>query len=193
MNHTITVQKFGIRLRPVTMDDAAFIFKMRRDEKLAAYLGEFDDQYSVHTAWLTRYFEREGDYYFCIETVHSGMPIGTIAIYDRSGDTAEWGRIVIDPRYPAAPASVWLMYHVAFDRLDLSVLFCRTVIENRHVVSFHDRCGALRSGIEPAGITIKGNAMDRVIHTVTADMWPLVGKRLEPAARVAERFIEEVT
>ena len=193
MNHSITVQKFGIKLRPVTMEDAAFIFEMRRDPKLAAYIGEFDERYSVHVAWLQRYFEREGDYYFCVETVRSKLPIGTIAIYDRNGDTAEWGRIVIDPRYPAAPASVWLMYHVAFDMLGLSGVFSRTVVDNRRVVSFHDRSGALRSGIEPGGITIKGIPVDRVIHTVTADRWPFVGKRLEPAASVAERLLEEVT
>lgn len=193
MNHFITVQRFGIKLRPVTLDDAEFIFKLRRDPKSTAYIGEFDEQFSVHAAWLERYFERDGDYYFCIEAVRSGHPIGTIAIYNRNGNTAEWGRIVIDPQYPAAPASVWLMYHAAFDILGLSSVFCRTVIDNKHVVSFHDRSGALRSGIEPGGMTIKGISMDMVIHTVTADRWLLVSKRLEPAAGLAERFLGEVT
>lgn len=192
MSHSITVQHFGIKLRPVRLDDADFIFKLRRDPKLATYIGEFDEQFSAHIAWLERYFEREDDYYFCIEPAHSSNPIGTVAIYNRNGNTAEWGRIVINPLYPAAPSSVWLMYHVAFDILDLSSVFCRTVIDNRHVVSFHDNSGALRSGIEPGGITIKGISMDTVIHSVTADRWPLVRKRLEPAAKIAERFIGEV-
>ncbi|GIP31284.1 GNAT family N-acetyltransferase [Paenibacillus sp. J2TS4] len=193
MNHSITVQNFGLKLRPVTLEDAAFIFELRRDPKLAQYIGEFDEQFSVHVAWLKKYFQREGDYYFCIETARSNIPIGTIAIYNRNGNTAEWGRLIIQPHYPAAPGSVWLMYHVAFDILRLSSVFCRTVIDNQHVVSFHDNSGAVRSGIEPGAITIKGKSMDWIIHTVTADKWPLVGSRLEPAARIAERFLEEVT
>jgi len=193
MNHSITVQRFGIRLRPVTPEDAEFIFALRRNPLLNAYIGEFNDQFSVHANWLKRYFEREGDYYFIVETARSRIPAGTIAIYNRDGDTAEWGRFVIVPPYPAAPASVWLMYHVAFDVLGLAKMYCRTVIDNKHVVSFHDHCGALRTAVEPKAITIKGVAMDWIVHTVTSDRWPLVSKRLEPAAVTAERFIEEVT
>ncbi|SDO85197.1 Protein N-acetyltransferase, RimJ/RimL family [Paenibacillus sp. yr247] len=193
MNHSITVQNYGIRLRPVTMDDAEFIFELRRDPKLAKYIGEFDEQFSVHVAWLKRYFEREGDYYFCIETVRSNTPIGTIAIYDRNRDIAEWGRIIMNSTFPAAPGSVWLMYHVAFDILGLSSVYSRTVINNKQVVSFHDNSGAERSGIEPEGITIQGKPMDMIIHTVTADRWPYIKKRLEPSARMAERLLEEVT
>lgn len=193
MNHSITVQHFGLKLRPVTMSDATFIFKLRRDPKLAQFLGEFDEHYSVHVNWLKRYFQREGDYYFCIETARSHLPIGTIAIYNQKGNTAEWGRLMILPNYPAAPGSVWLMYHVAFDLLHLSSVYCRTVVENKQVVSFHDNCGAERTEIQPKAITIRGKTFDWIVHTVTNERWPHVRNRLEPAAKRAERLLKEVT
>lgn len=109
MNHNITVERFGIRLRPITMDDAEFIFKLRRSPELSKYIGEIDSRYAVHEAWLKEYFHREGDYYFCIELL-SGVPIGTIAIYDIDGQAGNWGRWIISDSIPAAPASVWLIF-----------------------------------------------------------------------------------
>lgn len=193
MDHNITVQNFGLKLRPVTRNDAAFIYKLRRDPKLAQFIGELSEQYAVHMTWLEQYFEREGDYYFCIETARTRIPVGTVAIYNQKGKSAEWGRLIIHPQYPAAPGSIWLMYHVAFDILHLSSVYCRTVIDNKQVVSFHDNSGAARTGMEPGAITIKGKTMDWIVHTVTADRWPHVRSRLEPAARIAERLLEEVT
>src|SRR5690606_15393525 len=114
-----------------------------------------------------------------------------IAIYNRKGQVAEWGRIIIDPRFPAAPASVLLLYGVAFDTLGLERVYCRTVKDNRHAVSFHDNCGAERTGIEAGGITIRGRRYDMVVHQVTRARWPDVRNKLEPAAKLAQRFLEE--
>lgn len=190
MNHNITVERFGIRLRPITMDDAEFIFKLRRSPELSKYIGEIDSRYAVHEAWLKEYFHREGDYYFCIELL-SGVPIGTIAIYDIDGQAGNWGRWIISPLIPAAPASVWLIFHVAFDILGLSSMFSNTVIENASVVSFHDHCGLPRTGIERNGLTIRGVPYDMVIHTATKENWPTVQQRLEKPAILAERLLGE--
>lgn len=190
MNHTIVVERYGVRIRPITMNDADFIYKIRRQPELSKYIGEIDSRFSVHLAWLEQYFDREGDYYFCIERL-SGERIGTIAIYDVSNNAGNWGRWVVSPEVPAAPASVWLIFHVAFDILGLSEVYSNTVIENASVVSFHDNCGLARTRIEKEGLTIKGLSYDVIIHTATKENWPAIQRKLERAAELAERLMQE--
>ncbi|MGM1048181.1 MAG: GNAT family N-acetyltransferase [Bacillota bacterium] len=192
MKHNIMVERFGVRLRPVTMDDAEFIFELRRAPELSKYIGEIDARFSIHESWLEEYFHREGDYYFCIELL-SGKAVGTIAIYDIADQTGNWGRWIISPLIPAAPASVWLIFYVAFDILGLSSVYSNTVIDNASVVSFHDNCGLPRTGIDHGGLTIKGVSYDMVIHTATKENWPLIQERLEKPAILAERLLMEET
>lgn len=192
MSHDLFVHNFGIELRPVVMEDAEFIHQLRRNPELSKYIGEVDKRLPIHKAWLESYFNREDDYYFCIQLAN-GVTIGTIAIYDVTGQTAEWGRWIITPSYPAAAASAWLMYHVAFDVLGLSSVYCRSVLDNKHVVSFHDHCGLDRTGIEHNGIKIHDEWKDLVVHTANSDQWPLIQSKLERPAKLSERFLVGVT
>lgn len=189
MNHNITVEKFGIRLRPVTMNDAAFIYRLRRSPKLSKYIGEIDDRYAVHLSWLEEYMKREGDYYFTVE-LSSGKPVGTIAIYSVTKKDANWGRWIIEDPIPAAPASAWLMYHVAFDILEIPQVYCETVMMNSQIVSFHDNCGLTRSKIKPKALTIKKVPYDLVIHTAERAQCKHIQKKLEPSAQLAERLLK---
>lgn len=190
MNHNITAENFGVRLRPVTMEDARYIYKLRRSPKLAQYIGEFDDRFSVHLNWLENYFRRPNDYYFIIELLQ-GRRLGTIALYNLEESTANWGRWIIEPPFPAAPASAWLIYHVAFNILQLSSVYSNTVLENSHIVSFHDSCGLKRTKIEPAGLTIRNVAYDMIIHTAYQQDWPNLQQKLAAPAKLAERLFQE--
>lgn len=190
MNHNIAVERFGIRLRPITMADADFIHKIRRSPELSRYIGEVDPRLSVHRSWLEQYFQCNDDYYFCIELL-SGKPVGTIAVYNIGNLSGTWGRWVVLPSVPAAPASVWLIFHVAFDILGLSEVYSNTVIDNASVVSFHDSCGLPRTSIERNGLTIKGVSYDLVIHTAVKANWPAIRERLEKPAVLAERLLRE--
>lgn len=191
MNHDIAVERFGIRLRPIKPEDADFIYGLRRHPELSKFIGEFNADITVHHSWLEQYFHRDGDYYFCIELL-SGKPVGTIAIYDIANHTGNWGRWIISPAVPAAPASVWLVFHVAFDLLGLSEVYSNTIKDNAHVVSFHDRCGLKRAKLEKGGLTIKGVAYDLIIHTATKEDWPSIRRKLERPAEMAERLLLEV-
>jgi len=191
MNHRIVVERFGIRLRPIEPGDADFIFRIRRHPELSKYIGEIDSDFAVHEKWLEQYFQRDGDYYFCIELL-SGKPIGTISVYDIANNAGNWGRWVIFPSFPAAPASVWLIFHVAFDLLGLSEVYSNTILENARVVSFHDNCGLRRTRLEQGGLTVKGIAYDVIIHTATKEDWPTIRTKLERPAEMAERLLREV-
>lgn len=190
MSHTIRVERFGIRLRPITMDDAIFIHKLRRSPELSTYIGEIDPKFSIHRSWLEQYLEKDDDYYFCIELL-SGKPVGTISIYNISAGVGNWGRWIIAPSVPAAAASVWLILHVAFDILGLAEVYSNTVIDNASVVSFHDSCGFVRTGIERNGLTIRGVSYDMVIHTAAKEIWSSIQQKLEKPAALAERLLWE--
>ncbi|WP_135556440.1 GNAT family N-acetyltransferase [Paenibacillus cymbidii] len=190
MLHDITVEKFGIRLRPVAIEDARYIYDIRNRKDLAKYIGEMKFDFSIHLAWLNKYFDRPGDYYFCIELL-SGKRIGVISIYDIINGIGEWGRWVIEPPWPAAPASAWLIYHVAFDLLKLNSVFCRSVVDNIHVISFHDNSGLERDNVESGGMVIDGKPYDLMTHVLHHAKWEETQKKLEKSAKVAERFLAE--
>lgn len=190
MSRHIVVERFGIRLRPVTMDDANFIHELRRSPELSKYIGEIDPRISVHRSWLAQYLLSEDDYYFCIELL-SGKRVGTISVYNIVGGKGNWGRWIITSSVPAAAASVWLILHVAFDILGLSEVYSNTVIDNASVISFHNSCGFVRTGIEPKGLTIRGVSYDVVIHSVKSDQWPTIQNKLKKPASLAERLLQE--
>ncbi len=96
MHHALNEEGFGIRIRPVRMDDATFIVCLRHQEHARGRLGDSANDVAAQERWLENYFERAGDYYFIAETLH-GFPVGTTSIYGQSGDTAETGRFVVCP------------------------------------------------------------------------------------------------
>jgi hypothetical protein len=70
------------------------------------------------------YFQREGDYYFILET-SGGIPLGTNALYKMSAKNAEWGRYIVRPEVQAALPSTILIFNLAFEKLDLRELLAR--------------------------------------------------------------------
>ena len=189
MNHDIQVERHGVRLRPVRIEDARFIYQLRWEPSLSQYIGDTDQNPEAQVLWLERYMQREGDYYFIIET-SEGKRVGTIAIYEADGDRAEWGRWVIMPGQPVAPGSSWLIYYVAFECLGLKEVYCRTVEDNVKVVSFHDHCGLRRIGVEKNGVTIKGESKNLIVHAAGTDDWPAIQSRLALSVKMAQRLIE---
>ncbi len=176
LRHDLTIEGAGFRLRPVANEDAAFILTLRTDPALARYLHPVSGVLEDQLAWLEAYFQRSGDYYFIVERVDSGAPVGTIALVDAGGPggAAEWGRWILLPGSLAAVASAWLIYRLAFERLQLASVYCNTVEANEQVVSFHDSCGLERTATLPAHFDLGGRQEDAVQHTLFATRWPAV-------------------
>ena len=86
MQHTIHAEGFGVRLRPVRMDDAAFIVWLRNQDYVKGRVGDSASDVAAQEAWLNAYFQRAGDYYFLVETL-GGIPLGTHGLYDISHPT----------------------------------------------------------------------------------------------------------
>lgn len=187
MIHSHRCTAYSVTLRPVERADAAVIVGLRTDPKLSRFIGGTSSAQADQQSWLESYFARPGDAYFIIEV--GSDPVGTVGIYDQRGDVAEWGRWIIRPGVAAAAASVLLTYRVAFTELKLERLICRTVSDNGHVLSFHDRLGLRRIGVETAGVIIDGAPKDMVVHELSREDWLDVEPGLERSARMAERLL----
>lgn len=190
MRHTVHAEGFGIRLRPVTAEDAAFIVWLRNLDYVKGRVGDSAPDIAGQQAWLEKYFAREGDYYFIIETPR-GMPVGTYGIYGVNGGSGESGRWIVRPGVPAAVPSGMVLLDTAFGTLLLHEVHGSTVATNQSVLSVNRKFGFRQTGITPAAQVIGGKAVDLVNFSMLADEWPKARERLMPLARVAEAQVLE--
>ncbi len=167
MKHTISVDGYGYKLRPIKLQDAGLIIEVRlEDKERNKFIHEISDDVALQEKWINEYFQREGDYYFVIENKISGQSEGLIAIYDIESGKAEWGRWVIKTGSMAAIESVDLIYKAAFDKLGLDELYCRTIEDNTAVVSFHDTIGQKKRAVLDKFFTVNQQQYNAVEHYV---------------------------
>jgi len=181
---------FGVRLRPVRIEDAAFIVWLRNLDYVKGRIGDSASDVPSQQAWLEAYFQREGDYYFIIETLR-GIPVGTHSLYDISAGSAELGRWVIRPGVQAAVPSHMVAFSLAFDRLGLKALRNATVSSNAPVLAISRKFGFEKTRFEPGGRIIGGKPVDMVHFILTAANWSRTREHLVPTAQVAERLVRE--
>lgn len=163
MKHTFSMEGYGYRLRPVTLNDAAFIIEARlQDLERNCFIHTISSDVSAQEEWLERYFLREGDYYFIIENRFTRQAEGLIAFYDEKDGRAEWGRWVVKKGSLAAIESVWLLYRIAFEKVGLNELYCRTIKDNTEVVSFHTSIGEKTRCIHTNIFELNGKVYDAV-------------------------------
>ena len=190
MRHTLQAEGFGVRLRPVRMEDAGFIVWLRNLEHAKGRVGDSAMDTAAQENWLRAYFDREGDYYFIIET-QGGIAVGAYGIYDRTGDSAESGRWIIRPELPAAIPSALLAFEIAFERLALRELRVKTIATNRTVLSLNRKFGFRQTRIEPGAQLIGGQLVDQVHFVLEAEDWRKKREGLVPLARLAEKQVRE--
>jgi RimJ/RimL family protein N-acetyltransferase len=188
MRHSIQAEGFGVRLRPVRMEDAAFIVWLRNQDYVRGRVGDSAANAAGQEAWLKKYFEREGDYYFIVETP-GGIPVGTHGIYDMHGTSAEKGRHIVRQEVMAGVPAGLVATDLAFERLGLSELRATCVSTNVAVHSLHRRSGFKEVGLLRAAQTINGKTVDLVQFLLTAEDWYKVRDRLLPLAQLAGRQV----
>ena len=189
MFHTIEVEGFGIRLRPVRMQDAAFIVWLRGLNHVRGKIGDSATDVPSQESWLRAYFQRDGDYYFISETL-SGIPLGTHGIYDVHDGAGEKGRQVMRPEVMAGVPTAILATDIAFERLGLSEIRSTTVYTNREVRSLHRKSGFKEVGVTSGAQMIGGRPVDFVHFLLTASDWYKVRTGLLPSASIAGKEIK---
>ncbi len=179
MKNNITIKGQTLTLRLVKLEDAKFILKLRTDEGLNRFIHKGSINLESQTEWIRKYLEKENDYYFVIETNLDKKPVGVISIYDIKDNHAEWGRWILLKGNNFAIESVYLIYKVAFEIIKLEYIFCRTVEDNKSVVSFHKSCGLKENKILKNHFCLEGFYYNAVEHTLDHDQWNTVNKKLE--------------
>jgi RimJ/RimL family protein N-acetyltransferase len=190
MEHTLKAEGFGVRLRPVRMEDAAFIVWLRNLDHVKGRVGDSARDAAAQEAWLAAYFQRDGDYYFIIETA-GGIAVGAYGIYNVKGVGAESGRWIIRPEVPAAVPSALLAFDLAFGGLRLKEVRVTTVSTNHGVLSLNRKFGFREVGIEHGGVVIGGKPVDLVRFVMTAEEWVKPRERMLPLARLAEAQVRD--
>lgn len=189
MKHDITVERFGVRLRPVNLADAGLIVRLRNSPHALAFIGDSAQTVPEQETWLERHFQQPDDYCFIIETAQDGRGVGMLGIYGIAGDTGEWGRWVIEPGVPAAAASAWLVLQVCFETLGLQTVRGLIVETNKEVLSFHERIGYERIGFHSETRVIRGLPARLVEFRTTRNDWPRVAATLERYAVMAQKLM----
>jgi RimJ/RimL family protein N-acetyltransferase len=190
MRHSLHTAGFGVRLRPVRMDDAAFIVWLRNQDYVKGRVGDSASDAVSQQKWLETYFEREGDCYFILETL-GGIPLGTNGVYNISGQNAEWGRYIIRPEVQAAVSSAILIIDLAFEKLKLRELLARCVSTNLNVHSLVKKYGFRQMKTEFASQIIGGQPVDMIHFVLKAGDWPGCRRHLLPLVEFAETQIKE--
>ena len=189
MHHNLQAEGFGLRLRPVRMEDAPFIVWLRQLDHALGRVGNSATDTAGQEAWLRAYFERQGDYYFILETTDS-LLLGAYGIYDLKGTSAESGRWVIRPGVPAAIPNAILAFELAFGPLHLTELRASTVSTNTPVLSLNRKFGFRQTGVSPAAQTIGGKSVDLIHFVLERDPWPGIREKLLPLGRLAGKQVE---
>ncbi len=189
--HELTAAGRRFALRPLRPDDAPFVVELRRDPELSRFINPTSPDVADQLAWTEAYLERDDDYSFVVQDTVTPRSEGTVSLYhlDPEPAQAEMGRWVLRRGSLAAPESALLAYRVGFERLGLRRIYCRTLRDNGHVVSFHASCGLLDGGPAPS-VTVGGVLRLAVEQYVTAETWPDVAARLDRAAGAAARLLD---
>jgi RimJ/RimL family protein N-acetyltransferase len=193
LRHDLRVEGPAFALRPVVVEDSELIVRLRTDAERTRYMHAVPNDVGAQQQWLTRYFERPGDYYFAVVRRSSGSVEGFVGIYDvkveGSERIAEWGRWILRRGSLAAAESALLTYRTAFELLTLTKVFSRTLPENVGVVSFHDNSSLSERRVVRGAVELDGMAHDAVEHVLTVSDFPRVRAVLEPlVTRLANRL-----
>ena len=178
---------YGVRLRPVSIDDAEFILELRNMPHVKGKMGDLKISLDEEEAWLKDNIKNPYDYFFIVESV-SAVRLGTISVYniDFEHHTAEIGRLVMAPGVCSVlPASI-LRNDFAFYTLELDTLTACVVSTNKTVLSYNEKLGAEITHIARNERIIASSPVDMVYLKLTKETWK---KTREDLVQLAEQAI----
>ena len=185
MNHSIVAEGYGVRVRPVRMDDAGFIVWLRNLENTKGMVGDSATDTASQEKWLRDYFERDGDYYFVLETA-CGIPVGTYGFYNLTKECVDIGRWIVWPESSAAVPSVLIGIDIGFQRLGARKIHLTVVTTNERAIKLYYWMGFRKTHIETDAQIINGKPVDLMHMEMDEEDWAGGRKRLLPVAVMLE-------
>lgn len=135
-------------LRNVLESDAEFILRLRLDPSKSRYISPVENSLGKQVEWIENYRRGVGEAYFIIESDEG--PQGTVRLYDANGNSFSWGSWIVRAGAPSSIAieSALIVYRFALTFLGFGEAHFNVDRENISVLSFHDRFGATRVGVD---------------------------------------------
>ena len=140
----------NVVLREISDEDTQQIVQWRNDPDLGAFLGGKPLTCEEHRSFLKAYFDWENDYYFVAQMKETKELIGTVAIYsvDLVGRNAEFGRLIIDPKYKLLAFEMsYMSLRFAFEELKLHKVYCQVQAPNTRALKFDYSLGFQQEGL----------------------------------------------
>jgi RimJ/RimL family protein N-acetyltransferase len=191
VRHDLRLRGHAYELRPVEPTDADFMLRLRTDPDLSRLIHPTSSRLEDQEAYLGRYFETPGDFYFIVVRAATGRNEGMAAIYDvdQARGQAEWGRWILRHDSMGAPESALLVYRIGFNLLGLNRIYCRTAAANRNVVAFHTSCGLETNHALRLTHDFGGTAYEAVEQFMTRERWTAAERALDERARAVARLL----
>lgn len=157
MNRPDPLEGFLLRLRPVALEDAAYIHALRSDPRYNTHLSPVAGGVEAQRAWIERYLEREArgsEIYFVIERRSDAQRCGVVRLYDITEQQFTWGSWILDENKPrkAALESAVLIYKFGFENMQRRKAVFDVRHDNLHTLSFHRRFGSIEKGSDEINI-----------------------------------------
>lgn len=143
------LEKYGLHVRFVNEEDAAFILRLRTDKQLNRFIHETDESLDKQRAWIAAYKQREAageEYYFIY--FDGDKPIGVNRIYNIHEDYATGGSWICVPGIPVKQvfATSIICREIIFDVLQLSENRIDVRKNNKGVFRYHQLTGGVITG-----------------------------------------------
>lgn len=133
-------------LRPLLPTDLGTTLAWRNDPASARWFHSTAPVFPEdHREWFARYLRRETDYMFILEA--NGTPVAQTSLYGVEGDSAEFGRLLVDPFRRGQGLShraVALCLRIADDVLALKHLQLEVKPDNVRAIRVYEAAGFIR-------------------------------------------------
>lgn len=161
-------------MRPVTMDDAEFIVKLRNQNHAKGFIHDTSLDIEKQQQWLQDYFKRENEYYWIVTTLE-GVPYGTSSYYDykKEYNQIEAGRWVRLPGFTDNIISSHVqMRDFAFNILGVDRIVCDIVSTNKQVLKYHQKILGLKRMNQTSIVSgVDGGDAEMIWFEETRDTW----------------------
>lgn len=130
-------------LRPVTIDDAEFIVKLRNQEHAKGFIHNTSNDVEKQRQWIRDYLSRDNEYYWILTDL-IGRPFGTQSFYDYNANKNEIvaGRWVkMEGFENNAISSHVQLFDFAFNVLKVNAVINDVVSTNKAVIKYHHFLG----------------------------------------------------
>ena len=143
------MQKYGLNVRLVNENDAAFILKLRTNERLARHIHSTEDDLSRQVQWIRDYKIRETEgreYYFMYSKGNNPIGVSRVSnIFEYFGLGGSW---LCSPNNDPLDSmkTPFIAHDICFEVIGLDYIVFDVRKANKQVWKFHESAGAIKLG-----------------------------------------------